>query len=74
MQEQQEQNDKSWYIKFAKYSAISIESVAIILISILIGSFIDKKIHTDPWFLLVFLVFGLIGSIKILFKLMKNNK
>ncbi|MCF6155838.1 MAG: AtpZ/AtpI family protein [Candidatus Brocadia sp.] len=44
-----------------------------------LGSYLDKKLNTYPWFMLVFIMLGIIGSFIEFFKLIKkllgeNNK
>ncbi len=65
--------DKSWFIKLGKFSALSIQIVAIILISLFIGNFIDNRINTSPWFLLAFMIIGLAAVIKIILSFIEKK-
>ncbi len=37
-----------------------------------LGSYIDKKLNTSPWFMLAFILLGIIGSFIEFFKLIKK--
>jgi F0F1-type ATP synthase assembly protein I len=37
-----------------------------------LGSYLDKKLNTYPWFMLVFIMLGIIGSFMEFFKLIKK--
>jgi ATP synthase protein I len=37
-----------------------------------LGSYIDKKLNTSPWFMLGFIVLGIVGSFIEFFKLFKK--
>lgn len=37
-----------------------------------LGSYIDKKLNTSPWFMLCFIILGIVGSFIEFFKLIKK--
>ncbi len=37
-----------------------------------LGSYLDKKLNTYPWFMLIFIMLGIIGSFLEFFKIMKK--
>lgn len=44
-----------------------------ILVSIFIGNFLDKKFHTSPLFLIVLILYVVIGSLYLLIKEVNNE-
>jgi F0F1-type ATP synthase assembly protein I len=43
-------------------------------IGALIGHYLDKKFDTEPWFFIIFLIFGIIAAFKNLYYMYKKAK
>ena len=53
-------------------SSIGMSMVISIIIGLAIGYYIDKYLGTKPWFMLLFLIFGIIAGFKNLYKAVKK--
>ena len=43
-------------------------------IGVLIGYYLDKKFNTDPWFFIIFLIFGVVAAFRNLYYMYKKAK
>ena len=43
-------------------------------IGVLAGHYLDKKFNTEPWFLIIFLIFGIIAAFRNLYYMYKKAK
>ena len=50
------------YRAFATAGSLGFVMAAFILVGYYIGSYLDKRLGTDPWFLLLFLLLGIVGG------------
>ena len=55
-------------------SSIGLSMALSVALGALIGYYIDKKFGTDPWFLLIFLGFGIAAAFRNLYILYKKSK
>ena len=53
-------------------STIGLVMALSICFGALIGFFLDKKMGTEPWLFLLFLIFGIIAAFKNLFTMLKK--
>jgi ATP synthase protein I len=73
----QEKPPKKYYEVFralADFSQIGFSIAVSVLVGVLIGQYLDDKLGTEPWFLLVFSVLGVGAGIRILFNIAKGRK
>jgi ATP synthase protein I len=47
-----------------RLSSIGIEMGVAVFIGFLMGHFVDKWLHTDPWFMVAFLLLGVVAGFK----------
>ncbi len=45
-----------------------------VLVGYWIGSFIDRKLHTDPWFTIGMVIIGVAAGFKSVYDIMVSNK
>lgn len=55
--------------KSAQLASVGLEMGLSVLIGWGIGRWLDKKFHTDPWLMIVFLLFGVAAGFKTLLSL-----
>ena len=53
-------------------STIGLVMALSVCLGALIGFFLDKKMGTEPWLFLLFLIFGIIAAFKNLFTMLKK--
>jgi ATP synthase protein I len=57
---------------FSLFMQLGMTMATCILIGFGIGRFLDNRLGTSPWLMLLFLIFGIGAAIKILFDLSKD--
>jgi ATP synthase protein I len=55
-----------------RYSAVGIEMGAAVGIGAVIGSYLDRRLGTEPWLLLAFLGLGIAAAFRAFFRLVKQ--
>ena len=58
--------------KWVMYSSMGLELGLSVVVGFLIGSWIDEWLATDPWFLLIFGIAGIIAGYRSIFRLVKR--
>ena len=58
--------------KWIQFSAMGLELGISVIVGLFVGDFLDKQFDTEPWLLLLFLIFGLIAGFRSVFRLLKN--
>jgi len=58
--------------KIAEMSSVALVLPSSIAVGLFFGYVLDKWLHTDPWMLLVFLVFGIISGFMSLFRAIRK--
>ncbi len=58
--------------KWMMYSSLGLELGLSVVVGFLIGSWMDKWLETEPWFLLVFGIAGIIAGYRSIFRLVKR--
>ena len=58
--------------KWIQFSAMGLELGLSVIVGLLIGNFLDGQFGTEPWLLLLFLIFGLIAGFRSVFRLLKK--
>jgi ATP synthase protein I len=65
--------DKTKLIKqVASYSTLGLEMGLSVAVGAVIGYYIDKWLKTEPWFLIVFLLFGVVAGFRSLYRAAKR--
>lgn len=59
-------------MRYMKYSVIGIEIAGSIAVGGFIGYWLDEKLGTDPWMLILWLIFGIIAGFRSLFRMSKQ--
>jgi ATP synthase protein I len=55
-------------------STVGMTMAICIFLGAFIGHYLDKKLNTDPWLLLVFIVFGIIAAYKNLITMVRKSR
>jgi len=58
--------------KIAEMSSVALVLPSSIAVGLFFGYVLDKWLHTDPWMLLAFLVFGIISGFTSLFRVLRK--
>ena len=58
--------------KWVMYSSMGLELGLSVVVGFLIGSWIDGWLATDPWFLLIFGIAGILAGYRSIFRLVKR--
>ena len=65
--------DKGKLIRqIASYSTLGLEMGLSVAVGAILGYYLDKWLHTDPWLLIVFLIFGVIAGFRSLYRALKR--
>jgi ATP synthase protein I len=66
-------DDKGRVIRqIASYSTLGLEMGLSVAAGAIIGYYLDKWLHTEPWLLIVFLIFGAIAGFRSLYRALKR--
>ncbi|MBF0280844.1 MAG: AtpZ/AtpI family protein [SAR324 cluster bacterium] len=58
--------------KWIQFSAMGLELGLSVIVGLLVGEFLDKQFGTEPWLLLLFLIFGLAAGFRSVYRLLKR--
>lgn len=58
--------------KWIRFSALGLELGLSVIVGLFVGDFLDEVFGTEPWLLLLFLIFGLIAGYRSIFRLLKK--
>ena len=58
--------------QIGSYSTLGLEMGLSVAVGAIIGYYLDKWLHTDPWLLIVFLIFGVIAGYRSLYRALKR--
>jgi len=65
--------DKGKLIRqIASYSTLGLEMGLSVAVGAILGYYLDKWLHTDPWLLIVFLILGAIAGFRSLYRALKR--
>jgi ATP synthase protein I len=65
--------DKGKLIRqIASYSTLGLEMGLSVAVGAVIGYYIDKWLNTEPWFLIIFFIFGAAAGFKSLYRVLKR--
>lgn len=63
------EQDYKWYRKVGPASSVGLVFVISIVLGWAFGSWLDKKLHTDPWMMLIFTLLGVAAGFYEMIKL-----
>ncbi|UCF31057.1 MAG: AtpZ/AtpI family protein [bacterium] len=63
---------RGWY-DLLKYSSLGLEMGAAVVIGLLFGVFLDRKLGTEPWLTLLFLAFGFAAAAKAVVRAVRSG-
>lgn len=63
------EQDYKWYRKVGPASSVGLVFVISIVLGWAFGSWLDKKLHTDPWMMLIFTLLGIAAGFYEMIKL-----
>jgi len=63
---------KNGMFKYMKYSVIGIEMAMSVVVGAAIGYFLDIWLGTEPWMMLLWLIFGVIAGFRALYRTAKR--
>lgn len=58
--------------KYLRFSTVGLELGLSVMIGLIGGTYLDRWLGTEPWLLLVGLLFGMTAGFRSLFRLLKN--
>jgi ATP synthase protein I len=58
--------------QIASYSTLGLEMGLSVTVGAIIGYYLDKWLHTEPWLLIVFLIFGVVSGFRSLYRALKR--
>jgi ATP synthase protein I len=58
--------------QIASYSTVGLEMGLSVAVGAIIGYYLDKWLNTEPWLLIVFLIFGAIAGFRSLYRALKR--
>lgn len=65
--------EKPTFNKYLRFSTVGLELGFSVIIGLLVGQWLDKKFGTEPWLLILFLIFGLVAGFRSLFRLHRDT-
>lgn len=66
-------DDKVKLLKqFASYSTLGLEMGLSVALGVGIGYYLDKWLNTEPWFLIIFIMFGVAAGFRSLYRAVKR--
>ncbi len=58
--------------QIGSYSTLGLEMGLSVAVGAIIGYYLDKWLHTEPWLLIIFLIFGAIAGFRSLYRALKR--
>ncbi len=58
--------------QIASYSTLGLEMGLSVAVGAIIGYYLDKWLHTEPWLLIIFLLFGVGAGFRSLYRALKR--
>jgi ATP synthase protein I len=58
--------------QFASYSTLGLEMGLSVALGVGIGYYLDKWLNTEPWFLIIFIIFGVAAGFRSLYRAVKR--
>ncbi len=64
--------DPKYFKKYLRYSTVGLEMGFSVLLGLFVGNYLDGYLGTEPWLLLLFLLFGAAAGFRRLYQLLKE--
>ncbi len=58
--------------KYLRYSTVGLEMGLSVIIGLFVGDWLDRRLGTAPWLLLLFLIFGMVAGFRSVWRLMRD--
>lgn len=58
--------------RYLRFSTVGLELGFSVLIGLFVGQWLDKRLGTDPWMLLLFLLFGMVAGFRSVYRLLRD--
>ncbi len=58
--------------QIGSYSTLGLEMGLSVAVGAIMGYYLDKWLHTEPWLLIIFLIFGAIAGFRSLYRALKR--
>ncbi len=65
-------NPPNKYRRYLRFSTVGLELGFAVIIGLVVGQYLDKWLGTEPWLLLLFLIFGMAAGFRSVFRLLKD--
>lgn len=65
-------NPPNRYRRYLRFSTVGLELGFAVIIGLVVGQYLDKWLGTEPWLLLLFLIFGMAAGFRSVFRLLKD--
>ena len=69
----EDESRKEDFRKYLRFSTLGIEMGVSLVIGLLVGWFLDRLFHTEPWLMLLFFVFGIAAGFKSVIRLAQKD-
>ena len=66
------EDKRKFYKQLGRVSAIGLEMGLCVAIGLAIGYFLDRYFQTKPWFMIIFLILGIVAAFRSLLSLAKE--
>lgn len=66
-------NPHNKYRRYLRFSTVGLELGFAVIIGLVVGQYLDKWLGTEPWLLLLFLIFGMAAGFRSVFRLLKDT-
>ena len=60
------------FAKYLRFSSVGLELGLSVLVGLFVGQWLDRRLGTDPWMLLLFLGFGLVAGFRSVYRLLRE--
>jgi len=68
----QREDKRKVIVQIASYSTLGLEMGLAVAVGVGIGYYLDKWLGTGPWFLIIFLFFGIVAGFRSLYRALKR--
>jgi F0F1-type ATP synthase assembly protein I len=58
--------------RYLRFSTVGLELGLAVIIGLLVGQWLDARLGTEPWLLLLFLLFGMVAGFRSVYRLARD--